>query len=1524
MRRVILIVVVFGVVALLVGGGVYWHFRQNRGTRLLEQAERAIDANNFSKAVNLAEKYISADPEGDWRGYFVLSKAYLRLGRYEEARNALDKAARIQPEEMEVLLLLADTYAFPAREVLRSPERSRRAETLEPALRDLRRANEILAGIDRGKPQVLLDAREAAAMNSVRIAAAERRLAAWHRQEADRAASARNEARHDTMLRQATAAEDRRREAARAAIEGLFSVVKEDAKRGRAAQALVELCIQEEEAQTLAAAEKIILGISDPPAMAAAMLAMHNLQGKLRGADRDVRTREIARTAEYLDKLLARHPKVAYVKLQRAGLALELSDLQTTERLCDSILAEDPRQVSARLLKANILSRRGKLAEAERVLFFLKDEFPESWQVQFAYARAALAAGKVEMARRAMRDVTRLKPTHALARKYMAETLLRGGFDAQGFEDAKAYYEAHSDDPDAIRLFVEAARRTEQAGLAREALEKAEASHADHPDILMAVAEAQKLLGDDGKHMALLRKVADTEPFSLPQKLAVARAMVLVDRVPEAGAILTAVAKAEPDDPTVQFELGRYYADTGRQMQALDYYRRAVRLSPHNAAHQLTLALALFNGTFLDEASAECEAILDYDPTNSAAALLMNRIKVAQGKPITTADIQAAGAGKGAKLAMALAHLQNGQVDRCVDLCNEVLKANPNDLEARHLLGQAYFLQGRQQQCVEQWKMLIRAEPTALPRYINVAGVLGAAKKPEEVRGELAAVPGAKPEYVDLAMAWLFHRQGAYAKAAALYQDLSARKETPEEMRGQVRLLGAESLARTGQWQRAVVELEELAKNDVWSDHALYYKAQILRAVGKFAEADGVLEALAKSAVEDKRTALLGDIASLYLEMATQGRQPQMMDRALAVADSIRGIRPNDARAYLVKARILQATGRAAEAVAEYRQAIEHQPGNIPAYLMLADALSADQKDDEAMQVLGQLPALGQAGEAASLFAQAEMLARSGLQAQAADKLEQLTKLGYAENPRLKLEMGRSLWKVGRRDRAEELLTSIPRYSAQYVEAQLFLAGNAKSAEEKLSRLDDLDKTKPGLTQSVVHRIRVLLEAGRAADAVQAFRRFAADKPANWAAPPVLADAAIRAMLLSGQTQAAAEVAVRVARAGGPRQWRAVAALLSAEDDPEVAAAMVGQLSEASLAESCLGLYLAWRAGNDTACGAWRSRVVQIDQFLAARTPPDRVPLSHLVLVDVICRDVDRAAARLAEAGKTRDVEAPEELVAYARTDAKAAAQAAQLLKAIVAHELTLRDTARRWAVALLKARPTFQWAALIAYIVDPRAKQVGEVMDLLAAKQCQLWRRLRASTLRAEGKYEEAAEMFGALSQSEGKPGPAAYNQAICLERAGKFAEALELYRKVWQASRDPASANNAAYLVSRRFPSDSRKLAEAEKLMAAAFPGDRGAQPAVLDTRGWLAHLLGKTDRALKDLRRAAKGLPAAPEVHYHLGMVEKAAGNDERSRWHLQAAIRCGKALAEAGRTLQQDQVEAIQKAREALPERERPKS
>ena len=1523
MRRVILIAIVFGVVALLVGGGVYWHVWRNRGTRLLEQAERAIDANNFSKAVNLAENYISADPEGDWRGYFVLSKAYLRLGRYEEARAALDKAAKIQPEEMEVLLLLADTYAFPAREVLRSPERSRRAETLEPALRDLGRANEILAGIDRGKPQLLLDAREASAMNSMRIAAAERRLSAWYGQEADRAAAARNEARRDTMVRHATGAEDRRREAARAAIEGLFGVVKQDGKRGRAAQALVELCIQEEDAETLAAVEKIILGLPDPPAMAAAMLAMHDLQGKLRGADRDARAREIARAAEYLDQLLARHPTVAYLKLQRAGLALELSDLETTERLCDSVLAEDPRQVSARLLKANILSRRGKLGEAERVLFFLKDEFPESWQVQFAYARAALAAGKVEMARRAMRDVTRLRPTHALARKYLAETLLRGGFDAQGFEDAQAFYEAHSDDPDAIRLFAEAARRTEQTGLAREALQKAEAAHADHPDILMAVAEAHKLLGDDEKYVALLRKVADTEPFALPQKLAVARAMVLVDRAPEAGAILTAAAKAEPDDPNVQFELGRYYADTGRQMQALDYYRRAVRLSPHNAAYQLTLARALFNGSFLDEALAECEAVLDYDPTNSAAALLMNRIKVAQGKPITTADIQAAGAGKGARLAMALAHIQNGQVDRCVDLCNEVLKANPDDLEGRHLLGQAYFLQGKKQQCVEQWKMLIRAEPAALPRYINLAGVLGAEKKPEEVRAELAAVPGAKREYVDLAMAWLFHRHGAYAAAAALYQDLLARNETPEEMRGQVRLLGAESLARTGQWQKAVVELEELANSDVWSDQALYYKAQVLRAVGKFAEADGVLGALAKSAVEDKRTALLGDIASLYLQMATQGRQPQMIDRALAVAESIRGIRPNDARAYLVKARILQATGRAAEAVAEYRRAIERQPGNIPAYLALADALGADQKDDEAMQVLGRLSALGQAGEAASLFSQAEMLARSGLQAQAADKLEQLTKLGYAENPRLKLELGRSLWKVGRRERAEELLTSIPRYSAQYVEAQLFLAGSAGTTEETLARLDGLDETKPGLTESLVRRIRILLEAGRTADAVEAFQRFAADRPASWSAPPVLADAAIRAMLLSGQTQAAADVAVRVARAGGRRQWRAVAALLSADDSPAVAAALAGQPSQAGLAESCLGLYLAWRAGNDTACGAWRSRVVQIDQVLAGRTPPDRVPLSHLVLVDLVCRDVDRAAARLAETGKTRDVEAAGELVAYARTDAKAVAEAAQLLKAIVAHELTLRDTARQWALSLLKARPTFQWAALIAYIVDPRAQQVRQVMDLLATKQCRLWRRLEASTLRAEGKYDQAAEIFGALSQSEGKPGPAAYNQAICLERAGRFAEALELYRNVWQASRDPASANNAAYLVSRRFPSDAGKLAEAEKLMAAAFPVDGRAQPAVLDTRGWLAHLLGKTDQALRDLRRAVKGLPGAPEVHYHLGMVESAAGNGERSRWHLQAAIRCGEALAEAGRKLQQDQAEAMQKAREALSKPGRPK-
>jgi Flp pilus assembly protein TadD len=86
--------------------------------------------------------------------------------------------------------------------------------------------------------------------------------------------------------------------------------------------------------------------------------------------------------------------------------------------------------------------------------------------------------------------------------------------------------------------------------------------------------------------------------------------------------------------------------------------------------------------------------------------------------------------------------------------------------------------------------------------------------------------------------------------------------------------------------------------------------------------------------------------------------------------------------------------------------------------------------------------------------------------------------------------------------------------------------------------------------------------------------------------------------------------------------------------------------------------------------------------------------------------------------------------------------------------------------------------------------------------------------------------------------------------------------------------------------------------------------------DTLGWIKYRMGEIDEATGLLRQAVQGMPRSPEVHYHLGVVEKAAGHKSLARWHLNAALEHARTSQRDGRKPTPSVVEVERQAREAL--------
>jgi len=148
-----------------------------------------------------------------------------------------------------------------------------------------------------------------------------------------------------------------------------------------------------------------------------------------------------------------------------------------------------------------------------------------------------------------------------------------------------------------------------------------------------------------------------------------------------------------------------------------------------------------------------------------------------------------------------------------------------------------------------------------------------------------------------------------------------------------------------------------------------------------------------------------------------------------------------------------------------------------------------------------------------------------------------------------------------------------------------------------------------------------------------------------------------------------------------------------------------------------------------------------------------------------------------------------------------------------------------------------------------------------------QVWLALYRALLAQPGKGDEAAKTLDQALAAVPDDGELLWAKAGQLERDGKIDEAITLYEMLYKRnSANPIVANNLASLLSTH-RTDDESLARAE-VIARRLRGSNFAP--FQDTYGWIAYLRGNHDEALRELDRAAEGLPKEPLVQFHLAKV------------------------------------------------------
>ncbi len=196
----------------------------------------------------------------------------------------------------------------------------------------------------------------------------------------------------------------------------------------------------------------------------------------------------------------------------------------------------------------------------------------------------------------------------------------------------------------------------------------------------------------------------------------------------------------------------------------------------------------------------------------------------------------------------------------------------------------------------------------------------------------------------------------------------------------------------------------------------------------------------------------------------------------------------------------------------------------------------------------------------------------------------------------------------------------------------------------------------------------------------------------------------------------------------------------------------------------------------------------------------------------------------------------------------------------------------------------------LPAFFSARRIRQVSASAPGMPQGAVASW--VRATTLRSRGNIAEAQR---ALEQSvELAPGfvGARLELGMLHEQNGATEAAVEQYRRILELQpRHVVALNNLAYslAVRRDTPAEALPLARRAATLAPTLGS-------VLDTLGWIEHLLGDNMTAAKRLAEAIQRSPSHPDIRLHAAIVYAAIGDRARAETELKEALRLNPSLLE----------------------------
>lgn len=539
--------------------------------------------------------------------------------------------------------------------------------------------------------------------------------------------------------------------------------------------------------------------------------------------------------------------------------------------------------------------------------------------------------GEVRGAMTYLQKAEDLDPGDAEVRLKLGTLFLVMGDRVHARQRAEAVLKGNPDNLDALVLWGAGITSSNEAAAAITRLSSVGARFPDQPKYYVTLATLHVSQGDFDSAEAVYRRALEKIPQSWEIRLARGDLYLLKRDSARAGEEYQAAADLSPGKSMARVKLARFRWADGKSVEAKRILDDLLKQEPRFSAAALCRAeIAL--GERDHEASLKLlDGIMKEEPSNMEAFLLIQRVKLAQGKDdeaiaAYTKLVSAFPKVAQGRYLLGVAWFHKGDIQKAIGECERAVALDANHGEAVHLLSELHIRTGKPDLALALLKPFVVRHPGDMLAYMLIGGAYNARKDytlaADVYRSLMKNMPG-NPQGPYL-LGMTLRRLGRNDEAVALFEDALRLEPRSMEALEQVASLLA---TRQKKWEAAAARIrKQLEKVPEAAGH--YYL--LGNALMQQPDWDGAEKAFQK-AIELKPEITAAYLGLSYVYMATHKE-----DQALGKLDGALLVNSNDVASLMLKGTLLAKRNDAAGAAVAYERVLAVNPNFVPALNNLA------------------------------------------------------------------------------------------------------------------------------------------------------------------------------------------------------------------------------------------------------------------------------------------------------------------------------------------------------------------------------------------------------------------------------------------------------------------------------------------------------------------------------------------------------------------------------------------------------------